>query len=616
MIRHQEVLQVVVIKFAGDSGDGMQLTGSQFTNNTALLGIDLATFPDFPAEIRAPQGTLPGVSGYQLRFSSNHIFTPGDECDVLVAMNAAALKTNLKALKKGGKILANTDGFDSKNLRLANYPDGVNPLEDHSLESYEVIKMDVTKMTREALKDITMGVKEKDRAKNMFVLGFLYWMYNRDMENTIKFLREKFGKKQEILESNVRALQAGYNYGDTTETFTTTYRVEKAKMEPGTYRSVMGNQALAFGLIAASQKSGLPLFLGSYPITPASDILHDLSKHKAFGVRTFQAEDEIAGICAAIGASYGGSMGVTTTSGPGMALKAEAMGLAVMLEIPLLICDIQRGGPSTGLPTKTEQSDLLQAYYGRNGECPMPVISASTPSDCFEAVYEAVRVAVQHMTPVIFLSDGYIANGAEPWKFPKADDLKPIEVNFKKELKIDEPQFFPYQRDEKQVRPWAVPGTPGMEHRVGGLEKQNITGNVSYDPDNHQLMVKIRQEKVDKIADHIPEQKIDLGPEKGDILVLGWGSTYGAIRSAVLDLLEEGKSVSHAHLRYLRPFPRNLGSILKSFKTVLIPEINNGQLIKIIRDQYLVDAKPYNKVMGVPITKTELLAKIKEMLTA
>lgn len=614
MTRQQEVLQDVVIKFAGDSGDGMQLTGSQFTNNTALLGIDLATFPDFPAEIRAPQGTLPGVSGYQLRFSSNPIFTPGDECDVLVAMNAAALKTNLKALKKGGKILANTDGFDSKNLRLANYPEGVNPLEDGSLGSYEVIKMDVTKMTREALKDITMGVKEKDRAKNMFVLGFLYWMYNRDMENTIKFLRDKFGKKQEILESNIRALQAGYNYGDTTETFTTTYKVEKAKMEPGTYRSIMGNQALAYGLIAASQKSGLPLFLGSYPITPASDILHELSRHKAFGIRTFQAEDEIAGICAAIGASYGGSLGVTTTSGPGMALKAEAMGLAVMLEIPLLICDIQRGGPSTGLPTKTEQSDLLQAYYGRNGECPMPVIAASTPSDCFDAVYEAVRIAVQHMTPVIFLSDGYIANGAEPWKFPKSDDLKPIEVNFKKELKIDEPQFFPYQRDEKQVRPWAVPGTPGLEHRVGGLEKQNITGNVSYDPDNHQLMVKIRQEKVDKIADYIPEQKIDLGPEKGKVLVLGWGSTYGAIRSAVLDLLAEGKPVSHVHLRYLRPFPRNLGSILKNFDTILVPEINNGQLIKIIRDQYLVDAKAYNKIMGVPITKTELLVKIRELL--
>lgn len=614
MTRQQQVLQDVVIKFAGDSGDGMQLTGSQFTNNTAMLGIDLATFPDFPAEIRAPIGTLPGVSGYQLRFSSNQIFTPGDECDVLVAMNAAALKTNLKALKKGGKIIANTDGFDSKNLRLANYPDGVNPLEDNSLANYEVIKVDITKMTREALKDITMGTKEKDRAKNMFVLGFLYWMYNRDMENTVKFLREKFGKKEEILESNIRALQAGYNYGDTTETFTTTYKVEKAKMESGTYRSIMGNQALAYGLIAASQKSNLPIFLGSYPITPASDILHELSRYKSFGIRTFQAEDEIAGICAAIGASYGGSLGVTTTSGPGMALKAEAMGLAVMLEIPLLICDIQRGGPSTGLPTKTEQSDLLQAYYGRNGECPMPVVSASTPSDCFGAVYEAVRIAVQHMTPVIFLSDGYIANGAEPWRFPKSDDLQPIEVNFKKELKVDEPQFFPYMRDEKLARPWAIPGTPGMEHRVGGLEKQNITGNISYDPDNHQLMVKIRQEKVDKIADYIPAQKIDVGPEQGKLLVLGWGSTYGAIRSAVIDLLAEGKSVAHAHLRYLRPFPKNLGDIIKNFDMVLIPEINNGQLIKIIRDQFLIDAKAYNKIMGVPITKTELLLKIKELL--
>jgi 2-oxoglutarate ferredoxin oxidoreductase subunit alpha len=614
MTRQQQVLQDVVIKFAGDSGDGMQLTGSQFTNNTAMLGIDLATFPDFPAEIRAPIGTLPGVSGYQLRFSSNQIFTPGDECDVLVAMNAAALKTNLKALKKGGKIIANTDGFDSKNLRLANYPDGVNPLEDNSLASYEVIKVDITKMTREALKDITMGTKEKDRAKNMFVLGFLYWMYNRDMENTVKFLREKFGKKEEILESNIRALQAGYNYGDTTETFTTTYKVEKAKMEAGTYRSIMGNQALAYGLIAASQKSNLPIFLGSYPITPASDILHELSRYKSFGIRTFQAEDEIAGICAAIGASYGGSLGVTTTSGPGMALKAEAMGLAVMLEIPLLICDIQRGGPSTGLPTKTEQSDLLQAYYGRNGECPMPVVSASTPSDCFGAVYEAVRIAVQHMTPVRVLSDGYIANGAEPWRFPKSEDLLPIEVNFKKELKVDEPQFFPYMRDEKLARPWAIPGTPGMEHRVGGLEKQNITGNISYDPDNHQLMVKIRQEKVDKIADYIPAQKIDVGPEKGKLLILGWGSTYGAIRSAVIDLLAEGKSVAHAHLRYLRPFPKNLGDIIKNFDMVLIPEINNGQLIKIVRDQFLVDAKAYNKIMGVPITKTELLAKIKELL--
>jgi len=614
MNRKEELLQDVVIKFAGDSGDGMQLTGSQFTNNTALMGIDLATFPDFPAEIRAPQGTLPGVSGYQLRFSSDQVFTPGDECDVLVAMNAAALKANLKGLKKGGKIIVNTEGFDTKNLRLANYPDGINPLEDNSLESYDVIRMDVTKMTREALKDITLGTKEKDRAKNMFVLGFLYWMYNRDMNSTIQFLQDKFGKKAEILESNLRALRAGYNFGDTTETFTTTYRVEKAKMAPGVYRSIMGNQALAYGLIAASQTSGLSLFLGSYPITPASDILHELSRHKAFGVRTFQAEDEIAGITSAIGAAYGGALGVTTTSGPGMALKAEAMGLAVILEIPLLIVDVQRGGPSTGLPTKTEQSDLLQAYYGRNGECPMPVVAASTPSDCFDAVYEAARIAIQHMTPVIFLSDGYIANGAEPWKFPKTEDLLPIEVKFKTELGHGEEKFQPYLRDEKLVRPWAIPGTPGLEHRIGGLEKQNITGNVSYDPENHQLMVKIREEKVEKIADYIPAQKLDSGPEKGELLVLGWGSTYGAIKSAVAELQHEGYAVAHAHLRHLRPFPKNLGEILKNFRQVLIPEINNGQLIKIIRDKYFVDAKAYNKIMGVPITKTELVMKIREML--
>jgi 2-oxoglutarate/2-oxoacid ferredoxin oxidoreductase subunit alpha len=614
MARKQEVLQDVVIKFAGDSGDGMQLTGSQFTNNTALMGIDLATFPDFPAEIRAPQGTLPGVSGYQLRFSSDRVFTPGDACDVLVAMNAAALKVNLTALKKGGKIIANIDGFDGKNLRLANYPEGENPLENGSLSNYEVIKMDVTKMTREALKDITMGMKEKDRAKNMFVLGFLYWMYNRDMENTISFLTEKFGKKPEILESNVRVLQAGYNYGDTTETFTTTYSVAKAKMEPGSYRSIMGNQAVAFGLIAASQKSGLPLFLGSYPITPASDILHDLSKYKNFGVRTFQAEDEIAAITSSIGAAYGGALGVTTSSGPGIALKGEAMGLAVMLEIPLIIINIQRGGPSTGLPTKTEQSDLMQAYYGRNGECPMPIVSASTPGDCFDAVYEAVRISVQHMTPVIFLSDGYIANGAEPWKYPKSEDLAPITVKFKTELGHGEEKFQPYLRDEKLARPWAVPGTAGLEHRIGGLEKQNITGNVNYEPENHQLMVKIRQEKVDKIAEYIPEQKLDSGSSTGKILILGWGSTYGAIKSACAELQAKGHAVSHAHLRYVRPFPKNLGEMLKNFDTVLIPEINNGQLIKIIRDVYLVDAKGYNKIMGVPITKTELVLKVEEML--
>ncbi len=610
----QEVLQEVVIKFAGDSGDGMQLTGTQFTNNSAMLGLDLATFPDFPAEIRAPIGTLPGVSGYQLRFSSDRIFTPGDDCDVLVAMNAAALKVNLKGLKKGGKIIANTDGFDSKNLRLANYPDGINPLEDNSLDGYEVIQMDVTKMTREALKDITMGTKEKDRAKNMFVLGFLYWMYNRSMENTITFLTEKFGKKPEILESNVKALQSGYNFGDTTETFSARYSVAKAVMEPGTYRSMMGNQALSYGLIAASQKSGLPIFLGSYPITPASDILHELSRHKAFGVRTFQAEDEIAAITSAIGASYGGSLGVTTTSGPGMALKAEAMGLAVMLEIPLLIINVQRGGPSTGLPTKTEQSDLMQAYYGRNGECPMPIVSACTPSDCFSAVYEAVRISVQHMTPVIFLSDGYIANGAEPWKFPQSADLPEIKTEFKTQLGDHEEKFQPYLRDEKLVRPWVIPGTPAMEHRIGGLEKQNITGNISYEPENHQLMVKIRQEKVDKIADYIPEQKLDSGAEKGKLLVIGWGSTYGSIKSACAQLQAEGASVSHAHIRYVRPFPKNLGDIIKNFDKVLIPELNNGQLVKIIRDLYMVDAKGYNKIMGIPFTKKELIDEMNEIL--
>lgn len=609
-----EVLQDVVIKFAGDSGDGMQLTGNQFTNNSAMLGLDLATFPDFPAEIRAPIGTLPGVSGYQLRFSSDRVYTPGDECDVLVAMNAAALKVNLPALKKGGKIIVNEDGFDTKNLRLANYPDGVNPLENNSLDNYEVIRMDVTKMTREALKDFTMGTKEKDRAKNMFVLGFLYWMYNREMDNTINFLKEKFGKKQDILDSNVKVLQAGYNYGDTTETFSSRYMVEKAKMEPGTYRSIMGNQALAYGLIAAAQKSKLPLFLGSYPITPASDILHELSRYKTFGVKTFQAEDEIAAITTAIGASYGGAMGVTTTSGPGMALKGEAIGLAVMLEIPLVIVNIQRGGPSTGLPTKTEQSDLMQAYFGRNGECPMPIISASTPSDCFDAAFEASRISLQHMTPVILLSDGYIANGAEPWKFPQSADLREIEVKFKTKLGEGEEKYQPYARDEKLVRPWVIPGTAGMEHRIGGLEKQNITGNISYDTENHQVMVKIRQEKVDKIAAHIPLQKLDSGPDKGKILVLGWGSTYGAIKSACAELQKQGHAVSHAHLRYIRPFPSNLGEIINNFEQVLIPEINNGQLIKIIRDVYFVDAKGYNKIMGIPITKGELIETIKKML--
>ena len=614
-MQEEVVLQDVVIKFAGDSGDGMQLTGQQFTNNTALLGIDLATFPDFPAEIRAPIGTLPGVSGFQIHFSSNPVYTPGDTCDVLVAMNAAALKVNLKGLKKGGKIIANLEGFDAKNLRLAAYPEGINPLEDGSLDGYELTKVDITKLTREALKSNTeLGTKERDRAKNMFVLGLIYWLYNRNLDNTIDFLEEKFGKKENILKSNIDVLKAGYFYGETAELFNARYKVEKSKMEPGTYRSIMGNQALSMGLIAASQKSGLPLFLGSYPITPASDILHELSKYKNFGIKTFQAEDEIAGITAAIGASYGGSIGLTTTSGPGMALKTEAIGLATMLEIPLLIINIQRGGPSTGLPTKTEQSDLMQAYYGRNGEAPIPVLAASTPSDCFFMAFEAVKIALQHMTPVILLSDGYIANGAEPWKFPAAADLPAIEVKFKTSLAEGEEKFLPYKRDEKLARPWAIPGTAGLEHRIGGIEKQHETGNVSYDPENHEFMVKMRQAKVDKIADYIPLQTIDSGAANGKVLVLGWGSTYGTIKSAVLQLQSQGKSVSHAHIKYMRPFPKNLGEILAGFETILIPEINNGQLIKIIRDQYLVDAKAYNKIMGIPITKLELVTAIESYL--
>ena len=609
------VLQDVVIKFAGDSGDGMQLTGQQFTNNTALLGIDLATFPDFPAEIRAPIGTLPGVSGFQLHFSSDRVYTPGDICDVLVAMNAAALKVNLKGLKKGGKIIANIDGFDAKNLRLAAYPDGINPLEDGSLDGYELTKVDITKLTREALSAYTeLGNKERDRAKNMFVLGLIYWLYNRDLDTTIEFLKEKFGKKEYILKSNIDVLKAGYHYGETAELFNARYKVDRAKMEPGMYRSIMGNQALSMGLVAASQKANLPLFLGSYPITPASDILHELSKYKNYGIRTFQAEDEIAGIGAAIGASYGGSIGLTTTSGPGMALKTEAIGLATMLEIPLVIVNIQRGGPSTGLPTKTEQSDLLQAYYGRNGEAPIPVLAASTPSDCFNMAYEAVRIALQHMTPVILLSDGYIANGAEPWKFPNASEIPAIEVKFKTGLDEGEAKFLPYKRDEKLARPWAIPGTKGLEHRIGGIEKQHETGNVSYDSENHQFMVKTRAAKVEKIADYIPLQTIDSGAEKGKVLVLGWGSTYGTIKSAALQLQSQGKEVSHAHIKYMRPFPKNLGDILKNFETVLIPEINNGQLIKIIRDQYFVDAKGYNKIMGIPITKQELVAAIESYL--
>ena len=613
MEAHNETLDNVIIKFAGDSGDGMQLTGTQFTNTAALFGNDLSTFPDFPAEIRAPQGTLAGVSGYQLHFGSVEIYTPGDYCDVLVVMNAAALKSNLHNLRKGGTIIANTDGFDNKNLRLANIEESKNPLEDGSLTNYHVIRIDVTKMTRTALTESGLGVKEIDRAKNMFVLGFLYWMYNRELAHTMKFLDEKFSKKPEILDANIKVLKAGYHFGETREEFTTRYSIGPAKVAPGVYRNIMGNQAAAIGLIAASKKSGLQLFYGTYPITPASDILHELSKMKNFGVKTFQAEDEIAAICSSIGASFGGSLGVTASSGPGIALKTEAMGLALMLELPLVIINVQRGGPSTGLPTKTEQSDLLQAVYGRNGEAPIPVIAAATPSDCFYMAYEACRIAITYMTPVILLTDGYIANGAEPWLFPKASDLPEIKVEYAKE-RSDGEVFLPYKRDENLARPWAIPGTKGLEHRIGGIEKEHLTGNISYEPANHEFMVKMREAKVEKVADSIPDIKVEVGNPKGKLLVLGWGSTYGAIRSATLKAQKMGLDVSFAHLRYIKPFPKNLGDVLHSFENVLIPEMNNGQLIKMIRDKFLVPAKGMNKIQGLPFASEEIFERIEREL--
>ena len=617
-----------MILFAGDSGDGIQLTGSQFTDTNALFGNDVSTFPNFPAEIRAPQGTLAGVSGYQLHFGSVELFTPGDQCDVLVVMNAAALRSNLHKLKKGGTIIANSDGFDAKNLRLAGYPEGESPLGGNEggsqlpgvpaggiLSNYIVHTVDVTKLTRNALADMKLGMKEKDRCKNMFVLGFINWMYSRSLENSEKFITSKFSNKPEILEANRRALLAGYNYGDTSETFTTRFEVKPAPMPKGTYRSITGNQGTALGLIAAAQKAGLGLFYGSYPITPASDILHELSRHKNYNVRTFQAEDEIAAICSAIGASYGGALGATASSGPGIALKTEAMGLACMLEIPLVIVNVQRGGPSTGLPTKTEQADLWQAVFGRNGEAPIPVIAASSPTDCFEMVYEAVRIAVEHMTPVIFLSDGYIANGSEPWRFPNASDLALIKPPFADPSEYssnNDPtasaseKFLPYDRDEKGVRPWAVPGMKGLQHRIGGIEKEHRTGNISYDPKNHELMVKLRAEKVQKIADDVPPLDLSNGADQGDLLILGWGSTYGAIRTAVQELTDEGHSVGHLHVRYLFPFRKELGTILKRFQRILIPEMNSGQLRQMIRAEFLVDAKGLNKVQGMPFTSSEI----------
>jgi len=600
--------------FAGDSGDGIQLTGGQFTNTAAQLGNDISTFPNFPAEIRAPLGTLAGVSGFQLKFGSVNIYTPGDDCDVLVAMNAAALKANLPILKKGGVIIANESGFDSKNLRLAKYADGINPLDDDSLEDYLVQKVDVTKLTREALKGSGMGQKEIDRSKNMFVLGFVYWIYNRPLEKTIEFIESKFSKKPELKDANIQVLKAGYHFGETAEAFASRYEIGPAPLPKGTYRSISGNQAIGIGLIAAAKKAGLELFYGSYPITPASTILHELARHKDFGVKTFQAEDEIAAICSSIGAAFGGALGVTGSSGPGIALKGEALGLAVILEIPLVIVNVQRGGPSTGLPTKTEQADLFQALYGRNGEAPLPVISTRSPSDSFETTVEACRIAIEHMTPVMLLSDGYIANGSEPWRFPKSSDLPSITPPFAKaKTNGSDENYLPYKRDEKLVRKWALPGMKGLQHRIGGIEKENETGSISYDPDNHEFMVKLRAERIEKIAEYVPKQELDNGPEKGDVLIIGWGSTYGSIKTAVRDLLAEGHQVSHAHIRYLHPLPSNLGTILKNFKRVLIPEMNMGQLVQIIRSKYLVDAVGLNKIKGMPFTANEIKNKAVEL---
>ena len=604
----------VVILFAGDSGDGIQLAGSQFTATSALYGNDISTFPNFPAEIRAPQGTTAGVSGFQVHFGSVEIYTAGDICDVVVVMNAAALKANLNQLKPGGIIIANVDGFDAKNLKLAKYPSGVNPLRDGSLGKYEVHEIDVTKITRTALSGSGLSTKEMDRSKNMFVLGYIYWMYNRSLDNTVEFLKLKFKNKPELIDANIKVLKAGYNYGDTVEAPMNRFEVKPAPVAYGTYRSVTGNQAAALGLIAATQKAGLTLFYGTYPITPASDILHELSKHKNFGVKTFQAEDEIAAITSSIGASFGGALGVTASSGPGIALKGEAIGLALMLELPLVIVNVQRGGPSTGLPTKTEQADLLQALYGRNGEAPVPVIAAYSPSDCFATAFEACRLAMEFMTPVFFLSDGYIANGSEPWKFPVAKELPDLTISFAKNSLNEGEKYLPYKRNEKLAREWAVPGTKGLEHRIGGIEKENETGNISYDPQNHELMVKIRQAKIDNIANFIPLQTIDNGNSKGKLLILGWGSTYGSIKTAVKSAVLEGFDVSHAHVKYLNPLPANLGELLKNFDKILIPEINNGQLIKVIRDKYLVDAKGLNKIQGMPFTSAEIMEKIKEMV--
>jgi len=614
-VAEKQVIPVdhVVIRFAGDSGDGMQLTGDRFTSETAGLGNDLSTLPDFPAEIRAPAGTLPGVSAFQLHFADHDIMTPGDRPDVLVAMNPAALKSNVGLLKPGGDLIVNTDEFTKRNLEKVGYTG--NPLDDDSLSAYNVHPVGLTSMTVEALKEFPLTKKDAERAKNMFALGMLCWLYSRPTDGTRVFLQSKFGKNPDILGANIAALEAGWSFGETTEAFSVRYEVKPAPMKAGTYRNIHGNLALAYGLVAASDRSGLPIFLGTYPITPASDILHELSKLKKFGITTFQAEDEIAGVGAAIGASYGGSLGVTTTSGPGVALKSEAIGLAVTLEIPLLIIDVQRGGPSTGLPTKTEQSDLLQAMFGRNGEAPVPIVAPQSPSDCFYAAIEAARIAVEYRTPVFLLSDGYLANGSEPWSIPDVDSLPTFEPNFATELNHTNEdgtqEFWPYLRDaETLARPWAIPGTPGLEHRIGGIEKADGRGNISYDPDNHDKMVRLRQAKVDGIAASIAPLAVDDPDGDARVLIIGWGSTYGPIGAACRVARKNGVKVAQAHLRHLNPFPTNTAEVLRSYDRVIVPEMNLGQLALLLRGKFLVDALSYNQVRGLPFTSDELVGVI------
>lgn len=607
--KNLEELDTVTIRFAGDSGDGMQLTGTQFTNTSAIMGNDISTLPDFPAEIRAPAGSLPGVSGFQLNFSNHDIRTPGDQPNVLVAMNPAALKVNLPDLEEGGTLILNTDEFTKDNLEHAAYKS--NPLEDGSLVGYRLHKLPISTLNRNALKgNVQLSRKEIDRSKNFFALGVLYWLYDRPLDATLSWIHSKFKKNPELVKANEVALKTGYNFAETTEVFTTHYTVKKAVIAPGRYRKITGNEATAIGFVAAAELAGRPLFYGSYPITPASDILHELARHKNYGVKTFQAEDEIAAVCAAIGASFAGHIGLTGTSGPGVALKQEAIGLAVMTELPLVIINVQRGGPSTGLPTKTEQADLFQAVWGRNGECPAIVIAPATPADCFDMAIEAVRLAFKYMVPVFYLSDGYLANGAEPWALPEIDKLPKIDVKFA----TDSTDFMPYSRDEVTLaRPWALPGTPGLEHRIGGIEKQHITGNVNYDPENHHHMVLLRQEKVDRATADIPPVEV-FGEKTGKVMVLGWGSTYGSITSAVERLQKEGKSVSSAHLRHLNPFPKNLGEVLAGFETVIIPEMNLGQLCTMIRAKYMVPAIAFSKVKGRPFQIREIVGKVEEYL--